>query len=66
MWKKIEAIMKKKGITEAEIKEQLSNGEISTLNAIKYGTIKNPSFQFVSHLANILDTSTDTIRPDHF
>ena len=66
MWKKIEAIMKKKGITEAEIKEQLSNGEISTFNAIKYGTIKNPTWQFVSHLANLLDVSTDAIRPDDY
>lgn len=66
MWKKIEAIMEKKGITETEIKEQLSNGEISTFNAIKYGTIKNPSFQYVSHLATLLDVSTDAIRPDDY
>lgn len=66
MWKKIEAIMSEKGITEAEIKEKLSNGEISTFNGIKYGTTKNPTFDFVSHLARLLGVTTDDIRPENF
>ncbi|MGM0169820.1 hypothetical protein IGI39_004754 [Enterococcus sp. AZ135] len=66
MWKKIEAIMEEKNMTEVDLIGKLSDSEVAKLNRIKYGSTKNPSFSFVSLLATILDVPIDDLRPEDY
>ena len=66
MWKKIERILKEKGMTEKELNKMLSVPAKTLLHRIKTGETKNPLFITVSEIANALGVTTDDLRPDDY
>lgn len=66
MWEKIEAIMKEKEITEAELLEKLSSAGKLFLKRTKSGNSPNPPYVRVCEITKILGVTTDDIRPDDY
>lgn len=66
MWKKIEKILKDKGLSEEQLRKRLPARDAATLTRVKKGSTKNPSFTFTSNVATVLDVEIDDILPDDF
>lgn len=66
MWEKIEAILKEKQMTEAELLEQLSSAGKLFLKRTKSGNSPNPPYVRVCEITRILGVKTDDIIPDDY
>ncbi|WP_203642934.1 helix-turn-helix domain-containing protein [Levilactobacillus andaensis] len=62
MWNKVDAILKKKGITPHRLSKLMGDPNDSNIYALKNGKIKRPSFDLMCRIAKALDVSLDEFR----
>lgn len=61
MWKKVEKIMKEKGLNQEQLAQKM-NVHSGTISDLKMGRIKRPSFELMVKIANALEVSLDDFK----